>query len=509
MLKTREEIMKKLISDLFNKLWEKIGGLMTDNVMDNDKDPFQRGNDEGIGGICVMVFLNLILVLGPYPFRLFGIFWPIIGLLVMHMRLGREAHVYKSDRWTELLIGLKTWTDVISMIYLWPLNLLLTMFFDIETNSFRSQVQSIYIDDLIQKVGRKDHAIDSARKIFCYDVKAAGEQSHALQEIPEQFVLTAKTTGACGATAMTLMTTAASAGGTPLTSTNSTVTTSSSGWVAVVNDSPIKGKPATTLRHARFRLGIDDSATHVGGFTEIDAEQLQYPDPDWLKQCYLTFNPATDTTFRAGRMFVAPGWSVPAPHSVETINYPRVPFSFAGYALQADLTRGQWHLLADVSGRTDLSFSDTGQFGRIEGSTRIERNLGTHYTVAWSSQASKVFTRTSFDVIAHPTGWLDMRAMIYDGIAKCSHGSSTTTAGGYVYVGVRPIPRASQLELHTQVDTQEMWRGKEAQPVTLTEGVRWKTDDNKYSATLDYQHSLGAIGASNSDGVFLRLQRRF
>ena len=504
--------MKKITKKLLDTLLDKLMGSMIDTVEQQHKrDPFEKENTEDAGAMGAFLLLNAIFLAAPGPIRLFGILWPLTGLTILYFKLGREARAYNSDRWTEFLLGWKLWTNVVAGIYFWPLETLFLIFSDAKSYSFRQKVESLHIQDMFAKCGRKDHAWHTAQTIFKGDVECAENQSQAIHEMPEHLVLSAKRTSVCGATAMTLATSAASAATsvTPAPTTNSSVTVSSSGWVAAVEDSPLCGKPTTTLRYARLQTSLNDTTLHVGVFNEMDLEQLQFADPDWVKQAYLTYTPTTDVSFRAGRLFIAPGWTVPAPHSVQTVNYPRGPYSTDAYALQADVKAGQWHYLADVSGRSDLTFSDHGQFQRVEGSMRIERDLGPHCTVAWTGQASSSFTRTSFDILAKPTTWLDVRGMFYYGTDTGKSGLFTKTAGAYAYAGTRPLDWLPQLELHGQTDIQQKWGMHEAQPVILTEGLRLQTAGGKYSATADYQHSLGTHGASDSDGFFLRFQRRF
>ena len=487
---------------------------MIDSIMkQQDRDPFEKFNEELTGGAITMLIINALLFIAPCPVRLFAIAWLAMGLVTLYWRLNLETKAYGSDKWTEFLIAWKLWPEVICTVYFWPLAALEIAFCDTVNHSFRSQVESIHIQDLFRKCGPKDHARESALIIFRHDVKQAEQQSEALQQVPEQIVFSAKKASVCGAMAMTMATTTdvlasgAAAVSAP-TPAKTTIETTSYGWLAVENTSPNQGNAQTIIEYARFRLTIEDSALHLGQFTEVDAEQMQYPDGDWLKQYYLYFNMNDTTTFRAGRMFTSAGWSVPAPHSVQTVNYPRGPYSFTGYMIQVEKTAGNWHMLADVSGDSSLSFSDSGQFRQVEGSMRIEHKFGPQWIVAFTGQASGSFARASLDFDAHPVSWLDARGMVYYD-CEDGNGSHTTTAGAYAYAGVRPLRLLPQLELHGQADVQEMLGARETQPVILTAGVRLLSKEGKYSATADYQESLARSSPKGFSGLFLRFQRRF
>lgn len=486
-------------------------------------DGFGRYNhrsdkDQIFSGLILLVLFDGMSWFAPHPVGTIAILWPIVGLCWLHTRLGIEARHYNSDRWTEFLFAFKTFDELVMTVYVWPLSMFTTLLMNREHSSFRGTLEDEIFRDMMWEIPSHDTAVFASRDQFAYETASTLATSERTKQLPSVLAHETKLAGACGATVVTLATTAASASAAPTTSsspsmsssTNADITMSSYGWITGVSSNPDHGASQETLRHARVRVTIADASLHIGIFADADVNQLQTKDSDWLKQCYLTYTDK-ELTFRAGRMLTASGYSIPAPHAIETINYARLPFTYGGYALQADLNHGPWHLIADVSGRTDLMFWQHNQFDQLEMSGRIERKLNAKCTVALTGQAGESFTRTAFDVGSHPTAWLDVRGMAYYGTKTGTHGASdVTTAGLTSYVAVRPLMKlVPQLELHGQADAQESWNSTVKQPLILTGGIRYMAPGNKWSATADYQAGFGARHAGDANGLFLKLQTKF
>lgn len=494
--------MKKLIDRLLENFAK---GVVENVIAEHERDPFEKHNEELVAGATLVTPFWLLLCFAPMPYRPWIIAWPFVGIAIFYWRFGLAAREHNSNRWAEFLIAWKLWPEVIAEVYMWPLNLLVTTFRVRKGgHSFRRDVESIYIQDMFKKCGRKDHAVHTAVRMFDRNVQGATETGERLQEIPEVLVLKARATGAIGATAMTMATATVNATAATAPTNAPEVKVTTSGWVATETHTTFGDSPKTTLEYARFRLSLDDTHMHAGLFVEMDGDQLQYHNDKWLPQFYLNYSPSDNVTIRAGHLFVAAGWCTPAPHSVETINYPRLPFSFTAYGVQGDVTYERWHFLGDISGNSSLSFDDRGQFNRLEGSGRVEYALSKKYTLAVTGQASKEFARTAFDVSVQPTPWANMRAMIYGDVEH-----TTSTVGSSLFMAVHPLKSLPNLELHGQADVLLGVGPPTTEPVIMTGGARMLFKDGKYSVTADFEHGLGEKHKDASDGFYLRVQQRF
>ena len=495
------------MNECISKLLDKLAGSFLDST--KSQDPFEK-NNAGNGGAGALAILYVILLIGiPFPYRLYVIAWPLMGLAVLYWRLSREAREYQSDVWTEFLVGWKVWNDLVFGFICWPIDVLFIIFGDVNTFSFRSKIRSIYIEDLFRKAGRTDHAFHSAHRMFDNTVTDAAKQAEQLNEIPETLVVRARVTGACGATIMTMASASVSAAGpTPSTTTSNgtnPVSISASGWITITGTIPENGKPETALEYAREFITVTDTALHAGLFTEVDVDAFQtVHNPDVLKRYYLTLDLGNHTSVNIGRMFVAGGWMLPGPRALETVNYPRYPFTFQGYAVQLDTVSGPWHILADVSGTTGLSFMNRNQFGSVETSAHIARSFGSQYGAALTWQLGYRFDRISIDGSAHPVSWLDMRSMVY-----YDREVQATSIGAYSYAGIRPLRTLPGFSLHGQTDYEGRLGGIETEPLILTGGLQMKFRDGKYSVIMDYQVGFGSRHAGEANGLLCCFQMKF
>jgi hypothetical protein len=440
--------------------------------------------------------------------------WPFIGIACIIHRLFAEAEYYKSSWWTEFVMACKL-NDFFMCLYIWPFQIWRCFKKECDPNStFRAELH----DQLwhrkyrtIRMSAGHDNAVFTLRDMGKQLVEETKEQSDELKQIPVHIALSAKTSAACGATAVVVATTpVASAGDVPKT-TNAIIEVSSYGWVTGVAQRPIENKgereDTEELRHARLRTIVKSKPLNLQLFTEIDGAQLQEPRQDWFKQYYLSWKPEEHTTLSIGRLAVAPLWMVPPPFLLESVSYPRLPYSFIGYGIDADMRRGNWRVIADITGTTGLKFTDEGQFSRPEGHLRVEYGRSPACVYAVSGQTSEDFIRTSLDVNIKPTPWMDLKGATYHSRAR-SPDSWTESTGGYAYIGLRPIQSLPQVEVHGQADYQYSREGV-ANPLILTAGARVLFNKGKQSVTLDYQHADGVGSARDTGTLQLRLQTRF
>ena len=477
-------------------------------VIEDRRDEIWQRNHEASKQLIGISFFTLLAFQSPLPIKIAAIAWPAIGLLVLYVRLGQEARHFNSSRWTEFLIGWKLWAEMVMEVYLWPFFLLLNMIGSRDTHSYRSTLRSIRIDALFQKLGRVDHAFHSAMECFEDEVLTATEQGHAIGELPEQVALKAKTGAVCGATVMTMATSAASAASpVPVTPTNN-VNVSASGWVTAVGNIPIADKPEPMLEYARLFVNVSDDALHTSFFTELALDAFQTPrDPDVLTRHFLSVQLDDRTTVHLGRMYVAGGWiGAPGPTGLETVDYMRFPFTFAANAVQVEMTRGPWHFLADVSGRSSLSFLSGGQFDHVETSGHLSRSFGsTELGLTW--QVSEQFARVAVTGSANPLPWLTTRGMFYYD-HELSSGHGTTSIGWYGFANIQPFSSVSWLTFHGQADCKVGLDFPEPEPLRITGGIRMKFG-TRHSLITDYRAGFGSRHAGDSDGVRMAWQTTF
>lgn len=481
----------------------------------NDSNYRQPSRNEGLpysGRILTTCILILVAYSGTWPYNHIAMMWPIIGLIWLWEKLGRDARKYQSDRWTEYAFALKTSDACIMAIFGWPLDMLVTL-----TNwgptSFRELLEHEILDYKLWEIAPthgRDSAIFAARDIFSLRTQRAIKEGERLKKLPDEVALGAKTGCAYGSAMMTLASAPVMAAEKPSTN-EQRLDITAYGWVSGVAQRPIGNSTTAStndLRFARIRTILTDTQSKTVVFTEVDMAPLQHPGHDWAKQYFVSLKPTETLTLSVGRMAVSPVWMIPPPFLLETVNSPRAPFSIFAYAAQADAQIGQWRVLADVSGKTGLRFDESGQFDRIETNFRIENKLSPTCTLAATAQMSDHFSRGALDFTLKPTPWLDTKGAIYwaDNINKTTH---TLTQGGYLYAGFRPIAEVPQLEFHSQADYQQALGRPATTPWILSAGARMQIDKGKHSATIDFQQTPGVNGRKDANALLLRFQTRF
>jgi hypothetical protein len=496
---------------------ERIAKNIVDGILDNaDRDDYSSENQEpGAGIFIAAVLINICVAFSDsLTCQIIACMWPVMGLMHLHYELMADARTYNSTKWTELLIAMKVDSNLFSCVYLWPFRMVLRLC-DWGHVTFRDQLEDQTYRRKYRRIAGTcghDSAIDAIRYCSKNEIKASEIESERARRIPQDIAIGAKTSYACGATAVTLVTTPALAQETPK-ATNA-IEMSSYGWVAGVAQRPIENKGVREnqldLRHARLRTTVTAKPLNLGLYTEMDGALLQEPRQDWLKQYYLTWKPADHVTLNAGRMATAPVWMSPPPFLHEPVNYPRTPYPVFAYALEADVRRGSWRAIADVTGKSGLKFSDEEQFSRLEGAFRVEYAATKKLTVAITAQASDEFIRSSFDFTLKPAGWMDVRGAVYTARNEVPETSTaTTTDGSYLFTAVRPLSRFPALDLHGQVDYLQTRHAPRAAPWALTGGARILLNNGKQSVTADYQHVPGVDGGKDTGTLLVRLQTRF
>jgi hypothetical protein len=479
--------------------------------VDDIEEPYNPDAGCGLVAGILAILLNIAFCFTPYPGNLFFIFWPLVGLGWFVYKLHLDADHYESDIWTEFLFASQTDDCAILVVYLWPMNMLITLCALGPHATFRRSLDNDTFRTMYRGIASRcghDSAVFAIRDSCESQIKNTLETSERTKEFIHDVSLDARTACACGATVVTLATTSASAGESPkLPSSATNLTMNSYGWITAVYEKPEQGVDTTILRHARLRTKITDTALRSTIFTEIDAADLQFPKANWAKQFFLTTLVSKAVTINIGRMATAPVWVTPPPFLLETVNYPRLPYSVFAYAAEADVRKNGWRVVGDITGKSGLRFDEGGQFDRLEGSMRIERTIGKSFIAALTAQASESFAKASFDFAATPSSWLSLKGALYRTDQESARGHQKTE-GAYAYVGVRPLVEFQQLEFHVQADYRDTLGVHDNKPWILESGARLLLDKGKYSVTLDYQ-SVPGRGNEGDNAIFLRLQARF
>ena len=241
--------------------------------------------------------------------------------------------------------------------------------------------------------------------------------------------------------------------------------------------------------------------------TEVNFAELQYPKENWLRELNLGYSFSDDWRLSVGRVFLPVGYATPPAFKLQTVNYPTAdPFKdyATGLMLEGKL-KGDWSLMAAVTGASGLSFDDAGCWQKPEFSARVEKKVGTG-SVAGDLQLSSSVCRVATDFTWQATKDFTVRGELsyVDSYSyKCSN-----RVGGYLFAAYKPL---GWLELHSQVDSTDeiqksyyYWQRNKAKDGTVSvkrveaftsdvtnviwlTGVRLIAPKDQFSFTVDYE----------------------
>ncbi len=450
----------------------------------------------------VMIFWNIILLLAPvWQVRTFGAVWPIAGILWIICRLKREGR--ESNRnFTEMLVLLWKTRDTFQKLYFWPLDML----FFLTKWGWRNldeEIQDEVFREMEWEIGSSrhehDNVVSATRLITECRIKESEIQARRLRELPNEIQLDAKTAYACGATVVTLA--SAPMGKAEEVENKPDITASSWGWITGVHKEPQQGSSDTLLKHARLRAEVKHQPSKSSVYTEFELTQIE-TGGNWMQQAYVSLKPSDQTTFRIGRIALAPLYMDPPPFLLETVSYPRSPFSYFGYGFQSDMTLGTWNILADISTDSTARFDDRKQFDHVEGSVRLSKTLSSKAIVAVAAQIGETMQRFSMDYTIKP-----LPEMYARGVAYISSRDGMQVEGSYVTLVGFPIKRFSkQFDIHAMVDGRH-YESDGTDSFQYSVGARVRSKDDKWSATVDWQDD--STSPAKDGAVLVRLQRRF
>lgn len=95
---------------------------------------------------------------------------------------------------------------------------------------------------------------------------------------------------------------------------------------------------------------------------------------------------------------MAGGYTLPAPAALETVRFPRMPFSCYAHGVQAQGNLGSgFTVISDLTGRSGVSFDSDSNWDRLESSTRLQKKVTEDFFLAGTSNFSDDFLTLSLD----------------------------------------------------------------------------------------------------------------
>ncbi|MCB9810971.1 MAG: hypothetical protein H6779_04965 [Candidatus Nomurabacteria bacterium] len=237
------------------------------------------------------------------------------------------------------------------------------------------------------------------------------------------------------------------------------------------------------------RLGTTVNTLTPFGFRgEVELIDIDKSGSNFLRQAYFQYDTGS-WKHRLGRLFLGAGFSTPPPFKLRTVNYPGSPYNLHAWGIQtlgnlSDTTSA----VLDISTRSGVAFSDPGSFGGLEASGRIQYEINSS-SLAPSFQVGQGFYRVGIDGTYKFSDKFDA----YGAVHLAKEGGLLKKIG-HLFVGWKVF---KGVELHTQI----IYRQK--QSIWWTNGIRLSDPSDKFSITLDHEHSL-VEGVPS--GTFVRLQ---
>lgn len=281
-----------------------------------------------------------------------------------------------------------------------------------------------------------------------------------------------------------------------------------------------------SLNNIRPRLTLSVGKEWEAGLV-INFADFQEPESNWLREVYVAYKPTDGWKISVGRVFVAAGYSTPAPFLLETVNYPMAdPFCVYGWGISVEGDLGNnWLLRSSITGNTNSAFSDSFAFRQPEFSARIEKTFNSN-TVATTLQLSERFLRMGADFTWKPVDQFYIRGEVT--YVRNADVKISDSVGAYIIGVCRPL---RWFEFHSQLDgTTDLqksyyeWNLQEAEDgsisidrakfltsdqvnVVWTNGVRlFVGKDDIFTLTADFEKSL--VG-DRQDRFLVRAQYRF
>lgn len=405
--------------------------------------------------------------------------WIFLGLLVFFWKLSWIVRNLKLDWKEEFYLALKTPFDgFFGCIAGWPFELA-SFAFTRKYSSFAFSYEMregnrIYEHLILEGVNRqtvRDSIGEDSRRALKFERERAAQFKKTIEDVPAAVEGRAKGAYACGLIATAL---AGAATPTQAQTPRTNAGTSLYGWITLVGHSDVE-KDEVTLRHVRIRPTLTFTPD-LWAFGDLEMREIQPSGQNWMKQAWIGYSPDHDTTIRVGRLALTPIAVVPPPFLLETVNFPRLPYNFFAYGLQAERKMGAWKIAADVSGRSGRGFQSEGQFSNPEASLRIEHNFPRNVRLAFETQAGEDSVVTGLD-----WHW-NRKGLRSKGAAYMSEKNSERIAGGYTYFGIEPH---RSIEIFAQFDAEK--RTSRDPNFIISSGITLKADKRKSTLTLGHE----------------------
>lgn len=479
-------------------------------------------SEEGIVGFLGALFAYALLIslsiFGTYPYNIFCVLYLVIGIITVCLKIYFAVQDDKDTTLSrEVFYGLNTWDDNIFLsLLIWPGEYLRFFFHFVCHSCVRLSYRDSFLDAQYEELFKKRRGMS---KDTMFDIvrsrraeadqdgdilgTKAREFAQNIQEVPS---LACKT--AVIATACTVTSSARSQNIIPDLAIGG-VKAQSYGWVSNTMDHRFSddGNDATDFDWKIFRLRtkLTFANNPFGAYAELELAHADNRATNWLRQLFVMYAPAKDWELRLGRLFLAPGYVVPPPFLLETVRAPRVPHNAFGYGFQAEgKIFGDTRLIFDLATQSGRIYDETENWEGAEANIRLQKpfeELG--LTLATTTQCALDFSTFSSDAVWKPNGGFKLKTTLYDRVDYSGDGN---TLGGYFFAGAYP---AFWLEVHSQIDYQEISDDSNSGSYIVTNGIRLWTPNNQLSITLDHELKADEQFRHTEHALLGRLQIRF
>ncbi len=216
---------------------------------------------------------------------------------------------------------------------------------------------------------------------------------------------------------------------------------------------------------------------------------------NWLEQMEFIYQPNKNWTLHIGRLFLAPGYMTPAQQYLETANYPREPWGYYGWGIQADGDLGNgYSIIAQVTGTAHSSFRNDANWEAAVFSGHIEKKFSDQFKLEAQTQLST----SGAQAVGVGFEYKPVEQLFFRGEVYKAWGDHTDTSGAWLLATYKPL---KWFELHSQVDYRDADLGGHG--FIVSPGMRFLLPQwQRTSLTVDYQFDT----QGTSDGLYIRLQ---
>ncbi len=247
----------------------------------------------------------------------------------------------------------------------------------------------------------------------------------------------------------------------------------------------------------RLRLGVQTPNPKLGALFEVELVDADKPDAHWLRMAYASYKITEKWVVRGGHLFLgAPYYSTKPFFGIETARFPREPWGYYAYGIQTEgAFDNGWSLIADISGKSGISFSHDDNFDRLETSGRIGKKLTDSFSAGLLYQLSEDFIRAGPN-FCYERGKVSIYGELY-----ATHDDVADTYGGYIFGNYRIT---KNILPHLQFDFKHIGTGDIS--LIITPGILFRTENDNLRLIVDYEWH---VQESDKNGLYGSLQFRF